>query len=218
MSPLSFFAFVDLTQVRKRESLIRRIEKLLHGDRESIPIHYYLIRPGIKRFCFTGFDPDVLVDLYTRVSEYVPTTKFEQDEKTNCLLAIRLAQFMPRPALPDVHFDKGETIDLDLLGVHLHVVTDATLSWTDGDGVKHIGAIKTKIRKSNYTRECAQMSACLLAKALSAKYSDAIIDPTLCFCYDVFRQRLVPASNMSRNLEVAQEIAEMIASHGDLAA
>ena len=218
MSPLSFFAFVDLTQVRRRESLIRRIEKLLRGDQESIPIHYYLIRSGIKRFCFTGFDPDVLVDLYTRVSEYVPTTKFEQDEKTNCLLAIRLAQSMPRPALPDVRFDKGETIDLDLLGVHLHVVTDATLSWTDVDGVKHIGAIKTKIRKSNYTRECAQMSACLLAKALLARYPDAFIDPTLCFCYDVFRQRLVPASNMSQNLEVAQEIAEMIASHGDLAA
>ena len=218
MSGLSFFSFVDLTQIRSRESLSRRIDKLIHGDSDSIPIHYYLIRSGIKRFCFTGFDPDVLVNLFMRVSEYVPTTKFEQDEKTNCLLAIRLAQTMPGPVLPDVRFDKGETIDLDLLGVHLHVVTDATLSWIDVDGVKHIGAIKVKIRKSNYTRECAQMSACLLAKALMAKHPDAFIDPTLCFCYDVFRQRLVPASNMSRNLEVAREIAEMIASHGDLAA
>lgn len=218
MFNLTLFSFADLTQVRSLESLNRRIDRLLHEERDSIPIHYYLIRPGIKRFCFTGFNPDVLESLQKRVSEYVPTTKFEMDEKANCLMAVELAKSMIRPVFPDVHFEKGETIDLVLAGTHIHVVTDATLSWTDEKGVKHVGAIKTKIRKSVYTRETAQMVACLVAKSLLEQHADAVVDPTLCLCYDVFRQRLVPAGNLSRNLEVALEVAEMIAARGDLAA
>ena len=218
MFKASVFAFVDLTQVRRKETLERRIERLLHGERDSIPIHYPLIRPGIKRFCFTGFDPDVLDALHMRVTEYVPTSKFEQDEKANCLLAVGLARSMPRPAFPDVTFEKGETIDLHLAGIIIHVVTDATLLWTDVDGVKHLGAIKVKLRKGNYPREAAEVAACLLAKAMMDRHPDAVVDPQLCLCYDVFRQRLVPARELSQNLIGARRIAEMIASREDLAA
>ena len=214
----SLFSFVDFTQVRRRETLERRIERLLHWERDSIPIHYPLIRHGIKRYCFTGFNPDVLNVLLTHVTEYVPTSKFEQDEKANCLLAVGLAQSMTRPVFPNVSFEKGETIDLHLGGIIIHAVTDATLSWTDVDGVKHVGAIKAKIKKGNYPREYAEMAASLLAKALMSRHPDDIVEPQLCLCYDVFRQRLVPAHNLSRNLERARRIAEMIASRGDLAA
>lgn len=214
----SLFSFVDLTQVRRRETLERRIERLLHGERDSIPIHYPLIRYGIKRYCFTGFNPDVLNVLLAHVTEYVPTSKFEQDEKANCLLAVGLAQSMTRPVFPNVTFEKGETINLHIGGIIIHVVTDASLLWTDADGVKHVGAIKAKIKKGNYPRDFAEMAASLLAKALMSRHPDAVVEPQLCLCYDVFRQRLVPAHNLSRNLEWARRIAEMIASRGDLAA
>lgn len=218
MFQISFFTFVDLTQIRRLETLERRIERLSHAERDSIPIHYPLIRSGIKRYCFTGFDPDVLDALRKRVADYVPVTKFEQNEKENCLMAISLAQSMLIPSFPNVSFEKGETIDLQLGGIILHVVTEARLSWTDAKGVLHIGAIKSKIKKSNYSRESAEMAACLLAKAMMVKHPEAIVDPHLCLCYDVFRQRIASASNLSKNLEEAIRIAEKIASREDLAA
>ena len=218
MVKIPLLSFADLAQVRRSETLERKIERILHGERDSIPIHYPLIRYGIKRYCFTGFHPDVLDALQTRVADYVPTTEFERGEKTNCLMAIGLALSMPRPAFPNIIFDRGETIDLNIGGIILHVVTDATLSWTDVDGVVHVGAIKTKIKKGNYSRESAEMVACLLEEAMRVMHPDAVVDPQLCLCYDVFRQRLVPAFNLSQNLERAQRVAEMIASRGDLAA
>ena len=81
-----------------------------------------------------------------------------------------------------------------------------------------MGAIKVKVKKGQFPREASEMTACLVAQALKAKHPDVIVDPLHCFCFDVFRQRLILASNMSRNLEVAKEIAEIIASMGDRAA
>lgn len=218
MLNVSLFSFVDLIRFRSRESLERGIGRLMKADEGSIPIRYYLIRSGIKQFCFTGFAPDVLPALLTRVMEYVPKTKFQQDEKANCMMAVGLAQSMPMPTFPGVSFEEGEAIDLNLGGITLHVVTDATLTWIDANDVKHVGAIKSKIKKRIFPRESAEMAASLLAKAMMEKHPDAIVDPHLCLCYDVFRQRLVPANNLSRNLEDALKIAEMIASRGGLAA
>jgi hypothetical protein len=218
MFKISLFDFVTLTQVRREETLERRIERLLGGDAESPPIRYSLIRKRIAEYCFTGFNPEVLDALQKRVEDYVPTTKFQRDEKANCQMAIRLAQTMLRPVFPGISFERGETIDLHLGGVVIHVVTDAVLSWTDSDGVKHVGAIKSKIRKSDYPREYAEMAACLLVKAMRAKHPDAVVNPQRCFCFDVFRQRLVPANNLERNLDDALRVAEMFSPRGDIAA
>ena len=218
MFKTNIYSFVDLTRIHKHEALERRIDRLLRGDGRPFPPHYSLIRNGISKFCFTGFDPDVLDDMYEHVITSVTTSEFTKKDKPNCLLAIELMRTLPVPAFTGVSFEKGEKIDLPIGGIVLHVVTDATLLRVDSNGIKHYGAIKAKIKKGNYPREYAEMAACLIAKALRIKYPDAIIDPMLCLCLDVFRQRLVPASNLSRNLEEALRVAEMISSKGDLAA
>lgn len=218
MNNLTFFSFVDLTQVRKQEILERRIERLLHGEEESPPFHYSLIRPGIRKFCFTGFDPDVLDALFVRVSTHIAIGKYAKNDKANCLLAIGLLKTMLISIPPGISFAKGETMDLPLGGIVLHIATDAILTWVDASGTKHIGAVKAKIRKGNFPRESVEMAASLIAEALKAKYPDAIIDSRMCFCLDVFRQRLVPAVNMSRNLDDAFRVAELISSRKNLAA
>lgn len=218
MFTIPFYGFVDLTRIHKREALERRIDRLLRGDGSPFPPHYSLIRNGISKFCFTGFNPDVLDDMYEHIVTSVTTSEFTKKDKPNCLLAIELMRTLPVPAFTGVSFEKGEKIDLPIGGIVLHVVTDATLSRIDSNGIKHYGAIKAKIKKGNYPREYAEMAACLIAKALRIKHPDAIIDPLLCFCFDVFRQRFVPARNLVRNLEVALQIAEIISSKGDLAA
>ena len=218
MVKFSLFSFVDLTQVRRRETLDRKIERFLREDENPFPPHYALIRKGISRFCSTGFNPDVLDDMHEHVLTSVTTSEFTLKDKPNCFLAIELMRSMPIPDFKGITFEKGEKIDLSFGGVVLTVVTDATLSWVDSNGHRHIGAIKAKVKKGAFPRESAEMAACLVAQALKARYPDAIVDPIHCYCFDVFRQRLIPASNMSRNLELALEIAEMIASKGDLAA
>ena len=152
------------------------------------------------------------------LAAFVTTSEFTKKDKPNCLLAIELMRSMLIPDFKGVSFEKGEKIDLAMGGIVIRVVTDATLSWVDANGIRYIGAIKAKVKKGLFPREASEMTACLVAQALKAKHPDVIVDPLHCFCFDVFRQRLVPASNLSRNLEVAKEIAEIIASMGDLAA
>ena len=122
------------------------------------------------------------------------------------------------PSFAGITFSEGEKIDLLINGIHVHVVTDATLSWLDADGVEHVGTIRTKFKKGNFPRESAELAACLLFKALEVAHPKTIVDPLLCLCFDPFRQRFVPALNLDRNMARAEEIARMIASRGDLAA
>ena len=218
MYKLNIYSFVDLMRIRKREALERSIDRLLRGDGSPFPPHYSLIRSGTSKFCFTGFNSDVLDDMREHVLTSVTTSEFTKMDKPNCILAIELMRTMPAPAFSGVSFEKGEKIDLPIGGIVLHVVTDATLSWVDSNGIRHYGAIKAKIKKGNYPRESAEMASCLIAKALKEKHPDAIIDPMSCLCFDVFRQRLVPASNLSRNFEEALQIAAIISSKDDLAA
>ena len=122
------------------------------------------------------------------------------------------------PSFLGITFSPGEKVDLSVGGIPINVVTDATLSRLDANGVEHIGTIKTKFKKGNYPRESAEMAACLLAKAMEAAHPTAIVDPLLCLCFDPFRQRFVSAKERDRHLARAEEIAKMIASRGDLAA
>lgn len=218
MPQIPFFTFVDLTQVRRRETLDRRIGRFLLEDENPFPPHYALIRKGISQFCSTGFDPVILDDMHEHVITSVTTSEFTKKDKPNCLLAIELMRSMPIPDFKGISFEKGEKIDLPFGGIVIRVATDATLSWVDANGNRYMGAIKAKVKKGLFPREASEMTACLVAQALKAKHPDTIVDPLLCYCFDVFRQKLIPASNMLRNLEVAKEIAEIIASMGDLAA
>lgn len=218
MIQFPIFTFVDLTQVRRRETLDRRIGRFLREDENPFPPHYALIRKRISQFCSTGFNPDILDDMHEHVITSVTTSEFTKKDKPNCLLAIELMRSMLIPDFKGVSFEKGEKIDLPIGGIVIRVVTDATLTWVDANGIRYIGAIKAKVKKGLFPREASEMTASLVVQALKAKHPDVIVDPLHCFCFDVFRQRLTPASNMSRNLEIAKEIAEIIASMGDLAA
>ena len=62
------------------------------------------------------------------------------------------------PSFSGITFSEGEKIDLVVCGIHVHVVTDATLSWLDTDGVEHIGTIKTKFNMAR-AEEIARMIA-----------------------------------------------------------
>ena len=217
MLKLSIFTFVDLTQVRSQESLNRKIDRLFNGDGNPFPPHYSLIRKGISQFCFPGFSPDILDNMHEHVMTSTTSSEFTIMDKSNCLLAIELMRTMPVPVLKGITFEKGEKITLPIGGIVLQVVTDATLSWVDTYGNRHLGAIKAKVKKGNFPRELSEMTSCLIAQAMKTKHPDAIIDPIHCYCLDVFRQRFVPANNLLHNLGLALEIAERIASRGDLA-
>lgn len=218
MRNFSLFPFVDLTRFRSRESLERGLERLLSEDGGSPPIHYALIRPGVKKYISRGFDQVVLDELHARVSAYEPYSSFTENEKTNSLLAIELMRSMEVPHVKGISFERGVTIVLPFGGIILRIALDAVLIWVDDNGIKHVGSIKAKIKKGTFLRESGEMAACLIAVALKFQYPDAVVDPHLCYCYDLFRQRLIPALNMRANLDLAMRVAEWIASIGDLAA
>ena len=218
MFKFQLFPFVDLIRFRSRESLERGIGRLLSADGEAIPIHYALIRPGVKKYISRGFDQSVLDELHTRVLAYEPYSPFTESEKTNCLMAIELMRSMAVPPVSIFSFEHGETIVLPIGGIDLRIAVDAVLTWFDENGIKHVGAIKTKIKKGAFLRESGEMAACLMASALKVRYPEAIVDPHHCYCYDLFRQRLIPALRMQANLDLAKRMAELIASKGDLAA
>ena len=218
MFNISLFPFVDLTRSRSRESLERGVERLLSEDGGSPPIHYALIRPGVKKYISKRFNQVVLDELHTRVLAYEPYSPFTENEKINSLTAIELMRSMVVPPFNGISFEKGETIVLPFGGIVLRIALDAVLNWVDANGIKHVGAIKAKIKKGTFLLESGEMAACLIAIALKVQYPEAAVDPHLCYCYDLFRQRLIPAVNLQANLDTAKRVAEWIAARGDLAA
>ena len=214
------FQFADLAKHRRPEMLERKIEQILSAKEDSFPsyLHYRLIRDWVKNYLSHAMDASILEDAVVYLESFSSPSEFMRRTVPNCLLAIQHIQEMKMPPFAGITFSAGEKIDLLVGGVHVHVVTDATLSWLDADGIEHVGTIKTKFKKGNFPRESAEMAACLLVKAEEVAHPKAIIDPLLCLCFDPFRQRFVPAMNMDRNMARAEEIARMIASRGDLAA
>lgn len=217
---LSVFQLADLARLRQPETLERKIEQILSAKEDSFPsyLHYRLIRDWVKNYLSHAMDASILEDAVVYLESFSSPSEFMRGTVPNCLLAIQLIQKMKMPSFVGITFSAGEKIDLVVGGIHVHVVTDATLSWLDADGVEHIGTIKTKFKKGNFPRESGEMAACLLFKAVKEAHPDAIVDPLLCLCFDPFRQRFIPAMNMDRNMARAEEIARMIASRGDLAA
>lgn len=220
MVQITVFQFADLARHRRPETLERKIEQILSAKEDSFPsyLHYRLIRDWVKNYFSHAMDASILEDAVVYLKNFSSPSKFMGRTVPNCLLAIKLIQEMKMPSFSGITFSEGEKIDLVVCGIHVHVVTDATLSWLDTDGVEHIGTIKTKFKKGNFPRESAEMAACLLFKAMDVAHPKAIVDPYLCLCFDPFRQQFVPALNMDRNMARAEEIARMIASRGDLAA
>lgn len=220
MLNLTVFQLADLARHRRPETLERKIELILSTKEDSFPsyLHYRLIRDRVKNYLSHAMDASILEDAVVYLESFSSPSEFMRRTVPNCLLAIQLIQEMKMPSFAGITFSAGEKIDLLVGGIHVHVVTDATLSWLDANGVEHIGTIKTKFKKGNYPRESAEMAACLLAKAMEEAHPTAIVDPFHCLCFDPFRKRFVQASNLDRNFSRAEEIARMIASRGDLAA
>ena len=220
MSRCTVFQLADLARCRQPETLERKIEQILSPKEDSFPsyLHYRLIRDRVKIYLSHAMDASVLEAAVDYLMSFSSPSKFMLSTVPNCLLAIQLIQEMKMPSFAGITFSPGEKVDLSVGGIHVNVVTDATLSRLDANGVEHIGTIKTKFKKGNFPRESAEMAACLLAKAMEAAHPTAIVDPLLCLCFDPFRQRFVPAMNMDRHIARAEEIARMIASRGDLAA
>jgi hypothetical protein len=220
MHPVTLFQFTDLSRYRQSETLERKIGQILSTEEDSFPsfLHYRLIRDRIKTYLSRAMDASVLEETVDYLTNIRSSSPFMRSTVPNCLLAIQRIQEMRMPSFSGITFSPGEKVDLAIGGIIVHIVTDATLSWLDANGAQHIGTIKTKLKKGNYPRESAEMSACLLDRAMHVAHPEAIIDPMHCLCFDPFRQRFVSAVNMDRHMERAEEIARMIASRGDLAA
>ena len=219
MFQFTLFQFADLATVRRRETLERKIEKVLSAKEDSFPsfLHYCLIRDRVKAYLSCGLDASILEAALAYLASYSSPNAFMRRTVANCQLAIQQIQGMQMPSFAGITFSPGESVELPIGGILVKVTTEATLSKVDANGIEHIGTVKTKLKKGYYPHESAEMAACLLAKAMVVAHPDAIVDPLFCLCFDPFRQQFVPALNMDRNMARAEEIARMIASRGDLA-
>lgn len=90
--------------------------------------------------------------------------------------------------------------------------------WKDPQGRYHVGAIKTKLKKSAFKEEEATMIACLIKNYLQTLFPEYIVEDKYCICYDAFRSKMYSVKNYTLNLIKASSIAQRIALQAPAAA
>ena len=219
MSQLSLFSFVELISIRSEDSRLLKYRKKILEDLDPICIPYKRIRPGICKFLRDGFDKDVILGTMEDINLWVPDSKRSKAEKENSLLALRNIILMSFPDYKGLIVrHRPASFLFKIAGITLKVSYDALISYNDKDGKQHVGAIKTKLKKEGFTYEDAEISSCLLFKALQRQFPGAVVEKDMCFCFNPFSMRMIVAKNVEANYLKAMKVAIKLSGVGDVAA
>ena len=219
MSYLSLFSFVELIGIRSEDSRVLKYQKKMLEELDPVRVPYKRIRPGICKFLRDGFDKSVIQDTMENIALWRPETKRSKTEKENSLLALKNIMLMSFPDYGSlVVKHRPDSYLLKIAGITIKVSYDALISYNDKDGKQHVGAIKTKLKKEGFTYEDAEISSCLLFKALQRQFPGAMVEKDMCFCFNPFSMRMIVAKNVEANYLKAMKVAIKLSGVGDVAA
>lgn len=208
--------FASLLSKRSESSLTNAIGRMV----ESIdaPFWYSRIRPGVRSFFAESFNYGILDSLLTKLDEVIPQTDFQRKDCENSKLAVKLMYAMSFDMLKGKTMLKPAAKSIPFYGIELDVNPDAIIMWKDPQGRYHVGAIKTKLKKSAFKEEEATMIACLIKNYLQTLFPEYIVEDKYCICYDAFRSKMYSVKNYTLNLIKASSIAQRIALQAPAAA
>ena len=185
---------------------------------QDAPYWYSRIRPGVRSFFVENLNYEILDSLLVKLDQFVPITKFQRLDCENSRQVVLLMKAMNFDHLIGKTFIKPAAKSVPFYGIELEVNPDAIIMWKDAHGMFHVGAIKTKLKKSSFKKEEATMIACMIKYYLETLFPDYVVEDDYCICYDAFRSKTYSASNYTKNLIVASALARRIAMMAPVAA
>ena len=208
--------FASLVCKRNENSLANAINRMV--ENHDAPFWYSRIRSGVKSFFGDNLDYGILDSLLSKLDMVVPLTTFQKNDCENSRQAVNLIKAMSfnflngktllKPAAKSIHFH----------GIELDVNPDAIIMWKDPQGKYHVGALKTKRKKSAFKKEEATMIACIIKYYLQTLFPEYEVEDDYCICYDAFRSKYYRVVDYSKNLLLASSIAQRIAAMAPVAA
>lgn len=208
--------FASLVNRKSEESLLKAIHTIV--EEHDAPFWYSRIRPGVRRFFAEGLNRRILESLVDKLTSVVPASSFQKNDCENSKQAVAKIMNMSFSGLAGKNLVRTTAKSIMFHGIELDVNPDALIVWVDAEGKTHVGAIKSKLKKSAFRQEEAVMIACMLKRYLHTLFPDDIVEDSLCICYDVFRDRFYGPMNYSKNLALAADFAERIIIMGHNAA
>lgn len=200
--------FASLVNRKSEESLAKAIHTIV--EEHDAPFWYSRIRPGVRRFFGEGMDYRILEALLDKLAGVVPESTFQKNDCENSKQAVAKIMNMSFSRFDGKNLVRPAVKSIIFHGIELDVNPDALIIWIDTDGTKHVGAIKSKLKKSSFRQDEAIMIACMLKRYLHTLFPDDVVEDSLCMCYDVFRDRFYGPMNYSKNLVLAADFAERI--------
>ena len=218
MKTIYLGSFAPLTN-KKGEGLLRAIEKTVKVKNDDNKIFWYpRIRPKVKSFFVEHCNYDILIDLSVKLLDAIPQTRHQIIDMENSKLAVKQIKDMSFEMFDGKDMAAPTEKSIAFHGIELNINPDAIITWQDNDGKTHVGAIKTKLKKTAFRPDEGTMIACLIQYYLSVLYPDYIVEPDYCICFDAFRRKFFTSKNYDINISTAVSIAEKIAAMGDVAA
>lgn len=209
-------SFASLISKKSESSLDKAIVSMVEG--QDAPFWYSRVRPGVRSFFVENLDFDILESLLVKLDNFVPETKFQRLDCENSRQVVLLTKAMNFNLFSGMTFIKPALKSVPFYGIDLEVNPDAIIMWKDAHGMFHVGAIKTKLKKSAFKKEEATMIACMIKYYLEALFPEYVIEDDYCICYDAFRSKMYSATNYTKNLIVASSLAQRIAMMAPAAA
>ena len=208
--------FASLINSRSESSLNSSIHRII--ENHDAPFWYSRIRPGVRSFFAESINFGILDSLLIKLDEVLPQTDFQRKDCENSKLAVRLMQTMSFELLKGKTMLKPAAKSIPFYGIELDVNSDAIIMWKDQQGRYHVGAIKTKLKKTAFREEEATMTACMIKHYLQTLFPKYVVEDEYCICYDAFRSKMYSVKSYTQNLIKASAIAQRIALQAPLAA
>ena len=209
-------SFASLIGKRSESSLDNAIGSMIEG--QDAPYWYSRIRPGVRSFFVESLNFDILDSLLVKLEQVVPQTKFQSLDCENSRQVVLLMETMNFDRIMGKTFIKPAAKSVPFYGIELEVNPDAIILWKDAQGMFHVGAIKTKLKKTAFKKEEATMIACMIKYFLETLFPEYVVEEDYCICYDAFRSKMYSANNYTKILIVASALAQRIAMMAPVAA
>lgn len=210
-------SLASLVNKRSEESLVNAIKKIVGND-DAFVIWYNYIRRSVKQFFVEHCDLRILDALMEKLSIEVTLTDFQRNNCENSKLALQHIKSMSYDLFDGKDMSAPTEKSISFHGIELNINPDAIITWQDKGGKTHVGAIKTKLKKTPFRPEEGTMTACLIQYYLTTVYPDYIVESDYCICFDAFRRKFYTSKNYDINISTAVSIAEKIAAMGEVAA
>jgi len=208
MKKIYLNTFASLVGIKKEGSLIKAMIRMVESS--DVPFRYSRIRPSVRSFFIEGCDSSVLSDKLAELETVVVSSDFKKNDLANSKLALKMILETSFRSLEGKKMCRPEIKSYTFYGIQMAVNPDAIIKWKGEDGKVHVGAIKTKLKKSSFRKDEAVMIACILKHYLYTLYPDCVVEESCCFCFDAFRRRMYSPENYLQNIVRAAGIARKL--------